>query len=146
MPNGLSSSSSKRSFSAFFFSLSLYLESWSVGRARNALSALLDLAPPTARVLYDDGSEADVPASAVAINARFVVRGGDRILVEEDTRSFTALGATSQQARVGFESQDLSALEAIAQVAHAAAAFAGGGRRTSQGRGGKQRQWRRGSR
>ena len=64
---------------AFFFSLSLYLESWSVGRARNAVSALLDLAPPTARILYDDGSEADVPASAVAINARFVVRGGDRI-------------------------------------------------------------------
>ena len=64
---------------AFFFSLSLYLESWSVGRARNAVSALLDLAPPTARVLYDDGSEADVPAAAVAVGARFVVRGGDRI-------------------------------------------------------------------
>ena len=64
---------------AFFFSLSLFLESWSVGRARNAVSALLDLAPPTARVLYDDGSEADVPASIVAINAHFVVRGGDRI-------------------------------------------------------------------
>ncbi|MEM9575925.1 MAG: polysaccharide biosynthesis/export family protein [Pseudomonadota bacterium] len=44
------------------------------------------------------------------------LRGGDRILVEEDTRSFTALGATGQQARVGFEKQDLSALEAIAQV------------------------------
>lgn len=64
---------------AFFFSLSLYLESWSVGRARNAVSALLDLAPPTARVVYEDGSEADVPASAVALNAHFVVRGGDRI-------------------------------------------------------------------
>jgi len=64
---------------AFFFSLSLYLESWSVGRARNAVSALLDLAPPTVRVLYDDGSEADVPAAAVAVGARFVVRGGDRI-------------------------------------------------------------------
>ncbi|NIZ63122.1 sugar ABC transporter substrate-binding protein [Sedimentitalea sp. CY04] len=44
------------------------------------------------------------------------LRGGDRILIEEDTRSFTALGATSSQARVRFESQDLSALEAIAQV------------------------------
>ncbi|MFV2054752.1 heavy metal translocating P-type ATPase [Aliiroseovarius sp. YM-037] len=64
---------------AFFFSLSLYLESWSVGRARNAVSALLDLAPPTVRVLDDDGSEADVPAAAVAVGARFVVRGGDRI-------------------------------------------------------------------
>lgn len=44
------------------------------------------------------------------------LRGGDRILVEEDRRAFTALGATSQQARVPFETQDLSALEAIAQV------------------------------
>jgi len=44
------------------------------------------------------------------------LRGGDRILVEEDRRSFTALGATSQQARVPFETQDMSALEAIAQV------------------------------
>ena len=44
------------------------------------------------------------------------LRGGDRILVEEDTRSFTALGATGNQARVPFESQNLSALEAIAQV------------------------------
>ena len=44
------------------------------------------------------------------------LRGGDRILVEEDTRSFTSLGATGTQARVSFESQNLSALEAIAQV------------------------------
>jgi len=44
------------------------------------------------------------------------LRGGDRILVEEDTRSFTALGATSSQARVPFQTQELSALEAIAQV------------------------------
>ena len=64
---------------AFFFALSLTLESWSVGRARNAVSALLDLAPPTARVIRDDGSETDVPAAQVAIGDRFVVRGGDRI-------------------------------------------------------------------
>ncbi len=44
------------------------------------------------------------------------LRGGDRILVEEDTRSFTALGATGGQAQVQFESQTLSAIEAIAQV------------------------------
>ncbi|QJF50678.1 polysaccharide biosynthesis/export family protein [Roseobacter ponti] len=44
------------------------------------------------------------------------LRGGDRILVEEDTRSFTALGATGTQARVAFRSQNISALEAIAQV------------------------------
>lgn len=44
------------------------------------------------------------------------LRGGDRILVEEDTRAFTALGATGAQSRVPFESQTLSAVEAIAQV------------------------------
>ena len=64
---------------AFFFSLSLYLESWSVGRARNAVAALLDLAPPTARVIREDGSEEDVLAAQVVVGDRFVVRGGDRI-------------------------------------------------------------------
>jgi len=44
------------------------------------------------------------------------LRGGDRILVEEDTRSFVALGATGAQRQVPFESQTLSALEGIAQV------------------------------
>lgn len=44
------------------------------------------------------------------------LRAGDRILVEEDTRAFTALGATGSQSRVNFETQTLSAIEAIAQV------------------------------
>ncbi len=44
------------------------------------------------------------------------LRGGDRILVEEDSRSYIALGSTGGQSRVAFESQDLSALEALAQV------------------------------
>jgi len=44
------------------------------------------------------------------------LRGGDRVLVEEDTRAFTALGATGAQARLPFESPTLSAVEAIAQV------------------------------
>lgn len=52
------------------------------------------------------------------------LRAGDRILVEEDTRAFTALGATGGQARVPFESQNLSALEAIAQVGGLSAASA----------------------
>lgn len=43
------------------------------------------------------------------------LRAGDRILVEADSRSFVALGATGQS-RVAFDSQDLSALEALAQV------------------------------
>lgn len=44
------------------------------------------------------------------------LRGGDRILIEEDTRAFTAMGATGAQNRVPFTSQTLSAIEAIAQV------------------------------
>ena len=44
------------------------------------------------------------------------LRDGDLILVEEDSRSFTALGATGGQAQVAFDSKSLSALEAIAQV------------------------------
>ncbi|SFN47226.1 polysaccharide export outer membrane protein [Roseovarius lutimaris] len=44
------------------------------------------------------------------------LRGGDRVLVEADTRAYTALGATGAQARVTFETQTLSAIEAIAQV------------------------------
>jgi polysaccharide biosynthesis/export protein len=52
------------------------------------------------------------------------LRGNDRILVEEDTRSFTALGATGSQAQVPFRSQNLSALEGIAQVGGLSAASA----------------------
>jgi polysaccharide biosynthesis/export protein len=44
------------------------------------------------------------------------LRNGDRILVEEDTRAYTALGATGAQTRVKFQTQTLSAIEAIAQV------------------------------
>ncbi|MEQ8366592.1 MAG: polysaccharide biosynthesis/export family protein [Roseicyclus sp.] len=44
------------------------------------------------------------------------LRNGDRILVEEDSRSFTALGATGAQTIVPFQSQVISAIEAIASV------------------------------
>ncbi|MBI1416113.1 MAG: polysaccharide export protein [Limimaricola sp.] len=44
------------------------------------------------------------------------LRNGDRIVVQQDTRSFTALGATGSQSRVSFQSQTISAIEAIAQV------------------------------
>ncbi len=44
------------------------------------------------------------------------LRPGDVILVEKDQRNFTAIGATGAQNRVHFETQELSAIEAIAQV------------------------------
>jgi polysaccharide export outer membrane protein len=42
------------------------------------------------------------------------LRPGDRIIVEEDRRSFTALGASTVQLRVQFTKRDMSAIEAIA--------------------------------
>ncbi|WP_107846269.1 polysaccharide biosynthesis/export family protein [Litoreibacter ponti] len=44
------------------------------------------------------------------------LRPNDRILVEEDSRAFTVLGATGAQNRIEFVTQTLSAIEAIAQV------------------------------
>lgn len=44
------------------------------------------------------------------------LRPGDIITVERDTRAFTALGATGSQSRVPFETETLSAIEAIAIV------------------------------
>ena len=44
------------------------------------------------------------------------LRNGDRINVEDDGRSFTALGATGSQRRVPFFSQTISVIDAIAQV------------------------------
>ncbi len=44
------------------------------------------------------------------------LRNGDQIIVEQDTRNYTALGATGQQTLVPFEKQAISALEALAQV------------------------------
>ena len=44
------------------------------------------------------------------------LRPGDQIIIEQDERKFTALGATGGQALVPFESETLSAIEAIATV------------------------------
>ena len=64
---------------SFLFALSLALESWSIGRARRAIAALLDLAPPTARLLLSDGSESMVAVADVSLGDRFIVPAGERI-------------------------------------------------------------------
>ena len=77
------------------------------------------IAPETAQVTVVRGSHSgsiwfedlyDHPGHDIAL------RSGDRIFVERDTRSFTALGATGRQNEVEFESRSISAIEAIAQV------------------------------
>ena len=79
---------------AFLFALSLTLESWSVTRARRAIAALLDLVPPTVRLLRQDRSEADVALADVAPGDLFIVRAGERIAL--DGRVVAGMGAVNQ--------------------------------------------------
>lgn len=67
---------------SFLFALSLTLESWSVGRARKAVAALMDLVPPTVRLLDDQGNENLVPPEQVSVGAVFIVKTGDRIALD----------------------------------------------------------------
>jgi cobalt-zinc-cadmium resistance protein CzcA len=64
---------------SFLFAVSLLLESWSLGRARRAIAALMDLTPPTARVKRADGREEERPPEQVPVGAWFVVKPGERI-------------------------------------------------------------------
>jgi polysaccharide export outer membrane protein len=70
----------------------------------------------TGKVWYKDLLEN--PALDIAL------RPGDQIVIEQDQRRFTALGATGSQTLVPFESETLSAIEAIATVGGLAAATA----------------------
>lgn len=63
----------------FLFAVSLALESWSVGRARRAVEALLAIAPDTARLVKADGSSEVLKASEVLVGQQIVVAPGERI-------------------------------------------------------------------
>ena len=106
---------------------------FAIERPTRTLSAMLARAggvtvePEIARVTVQRGHHSDTiwfedlfqnPHLDIAL------RGGDKILVEADTRAFTALGATGGQSRVPFTTQTLSALEAIATVGGLRAATA----------------------
>lgn len=65
---------------AFLFALALLLEHWSVGRARRAISALMDLSPPTARFISPtDGAVVVKPVEEVSVGATVLVRPGEKI-------------------------------------------------------------------
>jgi Cd2+/Zn2+-exporting ATPase len=64
---------------AFLFSLSLLLESWSISRARRAVAALMDLAPPSARIRDESGKSKEVAPSEVSVGTIFIVRPGEKI-------------------------------------------------------------------
>tara|TARA_R110002049_G_C9177810_1_gene563189 strand:- start:15735 stop:17843 length:2109 start_codon:yes stop_codon:yes gene_type:complete len=71
---------------AFLFSLSLLLESWSVGRARRAIAALMDLSPPIAHVRGDDGEVKDIAPASVPIGSTLIVRPGEKIPLDGKVR------------------------------------------------------------
>jgi Zn2+/Cd2+-exporting ATPase len=64
------------------FALSLALEAWSVGRARRAIRALMDLSPPQATILREGGGEDSVVPTAVAVGDRVLIRPAERIPVD----------------------------------------------------------------
>lgn len=75
---------------SFLFSLSLTLESWSIGRARRAIEKLLDLAPAIVRVVGSDGTIQELPPKAVPVDSRFVVRPGERMPLDGEVLAGTS--------------------------------------------------------
>ncbi len=64
----------------FLFAVALLLESWSVGRARRAIGALMDLSPGKARcVRSGDGDIEEKPVEEVQVGATVLVRPGEKI-------------------------------------------------------------------
>ncbi|MFP5211745.1 MAG: cation-transporting P-type ATPase, partial [Acidobacteriota bacterium] len=65
---------------AFLFSLALLLESWSVGRARRAIKALVDITPTKARFICPtDGDIEETSVEDVPVGATILVRPGEKI-------------------------------------------------------------------
>ena len=79
---------------SFLFAVSLSLESWSLGRARRAVEALMTLAPPTVRLLRETGEELEVPPDQVPIGVHFVVKPGERFAL--DGRVFKGASEVNQ--------------------------------------------------
>ncbi len=63
---------------AFLFAVSLALESWSVGRARRAIAALMSISPNTARVVTSDGKETVVDVQNIPVGTTIVARPGEK--------------------------------------------------------------------
>jgi Cd2+/Zn2+-exporting ATPase len=68
-------------FLLFLFSLAHAMEHYALGRARNAIKALSDLAPPKARI-QRDGGEVEFAVEEVNVGDIAIVRPGERIPVD----------------------------------------------------------------
>lgn len=66
---------------SFLFALSLALESWSIGRAKRAVEALLEIAPASVRI-FRGGTEQELPPADAIVGDHFLVRPGERIALD----------------------------------------------------------------
>jgi len=65
---------------AFLFAVALLMEHWSVGRARRAIGALMDLSPPVARTVNaKDGTVLEARVEEVPVGATVLVRPGEKV-------------------------------------------------------------------
>ncbi len=65
---------------SFLFALALLLEKWSVGRARRAIGALMELSPDLARVVDPETNRTrQLPVGEVAVGELVRIRAGDKV-------------------------------------------------------------------
>jgi Cd2+/Zn2+-exporting ATPase len=64
---------------AFLFAVSIALESWTVSRARRAISSLMSLTPETARIVGPDGRDSIVSVKGVPVGSTLVVLPGEKV-------------------------------------------------------------------
>ncbi len=67
---------------AFLYSISEALEEFTEERTRNAIRALMDLAPRSVTVIESDGSERDIDLKDLKVNDCFLVRPGQGIATD----------------------------------------------------------------
>ncbi len=85
----------------FLFSLSELLESWAGTRARHAVDALLDLSPPAAIVIYEDGTERERKVAEIEVGSKIRIRSGSRVPLDGEVLSG---GSSVNQAPITGES------------------------------------------
>lgn len=91
---------------AFLFSVALLLEHWSVGRARRAVAALMELAPTMAHVI----GEGEQPVEEVTVGSRILIRPGEKVpldgIVEKGSTSMNQAPITGESIPVSKEEGD----------------------------------------
>ncbi|MDL5055720.1 heavy metal translocating P-type ATPase [Oscillatoria laete-virens NRMC-F 0139] len=72
---------------SFLFALSLALEAWSVGRARRAIAALMELTTPTVRLRDEQGNEREIPVKEATVGVLFIVKPGEKVPLDGEVQN-----------------------------------------------------------